>query len=453
MKRSMTQYTIYDLPTELILEIFFHLTYQSLITSRRVSTSWQCLSKYDSLWKHMFFISFGGTKDNATLWDESLYIQYHKITSNLRLTDTLFWGFDNHCSSLIKRLLINHRPSDFDIPYTKTSLIYLATINNLNDVVQSLIINEYCTVDENEHNNPNNPNNPTALHIACEHGYLNIVKTLIKNKANINFRSYFGFTPIHIASKYGHTNIVKYLIKKGANYNIQCDGGCTPIYIACEYGKFEVIDLLLAHNVDLNIKFKQKFEPLYVACEKNHLVVIKRLIVHGVNVNANNDGVTALYNACKHGYYKIVKILLKAGANPELYWEYSPLYAACLMGHHKIVKHLIKTATNLDKLMINNATILYIACHNGHFEVVSILLQYGADVNKYVLGEYADINIKNDEKYNPLDVACFHKHINIIKLLITYGAKISYDKNMIYWLSKLDTSIIDILHAAFPYSI
>jgi ankyrin repeat protein len=39
----------------------------------------------------------------------------------------------------------------------------------------------------------------TPLHYACEHGYIDIVRALIKSGANVNIGDKSGWTPIHLA--------------------------------------------------------------------------------------------------------------------------------------------------------------------------------------------------------------------------------------------------------------
>ena len=55
----------------------------------------------------------------------------------------------------------------------------------------------------------------TPLLMAVNNGQLEIIKLLIDKGANINKKSFFGFSPIHIAVLQENINIVIYLLKIG----------------------------------------------------------------------------------------------------------------------------------------------------------------------------------------------------------------------------------------------
>ena len=59
----------------------------------------------------------------------------------------------------------------------------------------------------------------TPLHIASEHGHLNIVELLLINGASIYSMSLGNYTPLHFASLNGHLSTVEYLISHGADVN------------------------------------------------------------------------------------------------------------------------------------------------------------------------------------------------------------------------------------------
>jgi len=57
----------------------------------------------------------------------------------------------------------------------------------------------------------------TLLHYAAHHGHDNIVKLLIKHKANVNAKDVRGYTPLYTASVNGHTSTASLLIDHGAH--------------------------------------------------------------------------------------------------------------------------------------------------------------------------------------------------------------------------------------------
>ena len=56
----------------------------------------------------------------------------------------------------------------------------------------------------------------SALHHACLHGHLDVVKVLVEYghpEININSVNSSNNTPLHIAAKNGHKNICEYLVE------------------------------------------------------------------------------------------------------------------------------------------------------------------------------------------------------------------------------------------------
>lgn len=101
----------------------------------------------------------------------------------------------------------------------------------------------------------------TALHYATANGYLDIVKLLIKNKADINIEDK-KVSPLNLAIMQGHTKIAKLLIEKGAKLNSQDMGGNTPLHNAILKNNSSLVTLLIKHNASKKIKNKKGKTPL-----------------------------------------------------------------------------------------------------------------------------------------------------------------------------------------------
>ena len=63
----------------------------------------------------------------------------------------------------------------------------------------------------------------TALHEACNHGFLDIVKVLIEHGADVNVHGLEGDTPLHDAAANGHEEITIVLIQSGGNPEAEND--------------------------------------------------------------------------------------------------------------------------------------------------------------------------------------------------------------------------------------
>src|SRR3989339_1517249 len=67
----------------------------------------------------------------------------------------------------------------------------------------------------------------TALMIAVENGYTEIVKCLLDKGADPNLITSCNYTALMRAALHGHTDIVKILLDKGADPNLIARNNCT----------------------------------------------------------------------------------------------------------------------------------------------------------------------------------------------------------------------------------
>jgi len=85
----------------------------------------------------------------------------------------------------------------------------------------------------------------SPLHHASCHGHLDIVKTLLKAKANPNSRNLTNRgTPLHRAARGGHHAICVLLLKAGAVKALTTSYGTTAIDMAREFEHYSVVELL-----------------------------------------------------------------------------------------------------------------------------------------------------------------------------------------------------------------
>jgi ankyrin repeat protein len=84
-----------------------------------------------------------------------------------------------------------------------------------------------------------------------------------------------------------------------------------------------------------------------------------------------------LIEACVHGRYQVVELLLNAGADVSARND-TCLIVACLQGHYHVVELLLNAGADVHA---HYDMSLRIACSNGHYNVVELLLNAGADVH------------------------------------------------------------------------
>lgn len=284
------------------------------------------------------------------------------------------------------------------------------------------------------------------LSIACSLGYLEITKTLINIKANINYKTDI-FTPLIGACENGHISVVKLLIDTGADVNAVCTNK-TPLTVACRQGYSDIVSTLIKGNASVNL-YDGMDTPLTAACSEGHLHIVKTLIEAGAAVNHNINNCTPLTKVCYNGHLDVVQFLIEAGADMNLNdSEWTPLTSACYKGHLDIAEKLIEAGADVN-LDDSKCTPLTIACYIGHLDVVQLLIEAGADVNlkdgkrtpltsacynghldvvQQLIEADANVNL-NDGERTPLTLACEFGHLDVVKKLIKAGADVNFNDN------------------------
>ena len=98
--------------------------------------------------------------------------------------------------------------------------------------------------------------NNTALILASKFGYIEVVKILIENGANINAKNNDNSTALIEASSF-YYETVKILIENGADINSKDNGGTTALMNAStedDYINYEICKLLIENGANVNDK-------------------------------------------------------------------------------------------------------------------------------------------------------------------------------------------------------
>ena len=162
-------------------------------------------------------------------------------------------------------------------------------------------------------------------------------------------------------------------------------------------------------------EYKAERTPLIVAVEKRDIEQIKKLIKRGADVNEGKGYRTPLITACEHGqsyneaeYEEIARILLDAGAEPDLLREEPWSYEYSTIGFKRI--HAMPVAISKDRAGI-----------------VRLLIEHGADIDSY---EESDEVGENGEKvligkpFLPFQYAIRECSYESAKVILDAGAKI-----------------------------
>uniref|UniRef100_UPI003F4B811D ankyrin repeat domain-containing protein n=1 Tax=Brachyspira catarrhinii TaxID=2528966 RepID=UPI003F4B811D len=378
--------------------------------------------------------------------------------------------------------------SDFNF----TPLIYASSSSG------SLIIVDYL-VRNGAEINFNNSYGYSPLCYACKYGYFDTVKYLVEKGSIINFladkktliKNEYGTTPLIEASNY--SEIVKYLIKNNANVNFKDYSNRTPLMKAAYFCNLETVKYFIENDAEINVRIKNKlnfyinrnFNALKFVIyspNENKLPIIKYLLSRGIetdkedlfyiflmetiNINDNEkyindynkkfnaivDIIDNLFNTDKK---KVIKTYIeKIIRNDDLhlldyiYKNYDIKYLNDYMisyssafGSIKLVKYLIE-----NNAYINNEVLIYAA---EHYELMKYFIEIGVKINDNIIFKIKTydilklfdsnrlINIRNKNNDTLLIEFCNEIYyyeeeteiIKIIKFLIESGIDINAQNN------------------------
>ena len=327
--------------------------------------------------------------------------------------------------------------ADLDLQISKgANALIIACINGHSNVVELLL-----NAQADPNSQVNDGSGLTALMIACIEGHIKVVELLLDRKANSNIQDNEGYTALMLASQNGYSQTVELLLNK-ADPNIQNTNGYTALTFANQNGHFQTVELLLNHHANPNIrdmhgctelhfavfgsmKRNSKFHFLFTKMTgtvEDYIKIVQLLIGHSsIDIDVVNDeGFTSLMSASIHGCTEVVKLLLEAGANPNIQIKTS-ITMKDVMSELPDDILLQPQAKKLFLPQYNNylvkgmttygCTALMFASLEGHLDIVQILLQAKAIPD-----------LQNETGDTAILLAAMKGHADIVQQLLECGA-------------------------------
>ena len=156
------------------------------------------------------------------------------------------------------------------------------------------------------------------------------------------------------------------------------------------------------------------------AAYNGHTKVVKTLLLYHANLDhrtTGSEGFTALMFACKNGRDQIVRLLLDAGANPNIYPEESkrsPFLLACRSCSEETIRLFLGSGCQVNEADHLGQSSLMRAILSNNISVVKLIIDAGADVN----------HVGNSDPATPLACAVWKSSLNVLKLLLANGAEV-----------------------------
>ena len=229
--------------------------------------------------------------------------------------NTLLFAIEEDASNIVEKILKFQVEIDkvdleykgykgFNFRYKELPPLHLA-INKRNLEIVKLLLKHKA--------NPNRTNirGDTPLFIAVSRGYIEIVKELLNHGAAVDVPSGIDEIPFWRALMARRFEIAKILLDHGANIDYRHSLGRTSLHDAASDGNLENVEFLLEHNANINAVDFYKDTPLHIATENSHTEVVKKLLINdGNDIKIRNiEGNTALESAVASTNIKVLKMI------------------------------------------------------------------------------------------------------------------------------------------------
>lgn len=329
------------------------------------------------------------------------------------------------------------------------------------------------------------------LYEAIKRGDNKIALLLIKSNAFLDIEGYKN--PLILAAKKGNSEIVNALIQAGANVNIRGKEDETALMNAARSGDIKSVRLLIKSNAKLNLingggtALRRAVGMLKYSKNKKseYLNIMQTLIDAGAQPDKyyrpeGNEGWTPLYTAVDQNQLEAIKILLKAGADPNIKsndrWgtaitRVQSIEAARLLikggaidtGYPFLAGFRWRYYKGRWKEMSKTLNIIAYLCNNGFSarggpgnKVLKHVIEKYFYYKRYGKGEEsiqlfriiralanANVSLRGNIEgcYSPLNEAIVYKAISLVKLLVKNGADVNYANAPAGYRGRCDTPL------------
>jgi len=228
----------------------------------------------------------------------------------------------------------------------------------------------------------------TTLLEAVKRGDHAAVRTLARNRAEVNRAEPDGTTPLHYAAQGNDVELMSLLIKAGANAKAANRYAVQPLTLAATNGSAAAIEVLLAAGADANAAGPGGEPVIMTAARTGSVDAVRRLLTRGANANVVEPwlGETALMWAASENHAGVVRLLIESGAAAN---TRSKVLDAPVL-------EFPRSGGPNSPLPRGGWTALMFAAREGSIDAARALAESGADLNATALPQ-TDVPMKPEE--------------------------------------------------------
>jgi ankyrin repeat protein len=235
---------------------------------------------------------------------------------------------------------------------------------------------------------------------AAEKDDKDAIRSLVKQRADVNGRQADGATPLAWAAYHDDLEMADLLIKAGADARATNDYGVTPLALACTNGSGAMVERFLQAGAIVGDKE-------FMECVRTgNLDAVKSMISREAHINAKEprEDQTALMWAAAEKHLDVLKTLIEKGADVRAHSRdgFTALMFAVQQNDLEAVKALLAAGANLNEATLEGDTPLLIAAESGYQQL-----------GIYLLDQRANPNVADESGFAPLHF-CFMKGLALV---------------------------------------
>lgn len=154
----------------------------------------------------------------------------------------------------------------------------------------------------------------TALILAIKEKRLNIVQTLLRNRASHQAKNWEGWTALHCAAHVGFNDGLRLLLRLRSDPNITGGKGMSAVHCAASsnHSDAETIQVLADNEADLDARDMYGRTPLMHAVDRDNFLIAKKLLSRGADLDAEDDKRWTAHALLKEEQEEMRRIIEKA---------------------------------------------------------------------------------------------------------------------------------------------
>jgi ankyrin repeat protein len=233
---------------------------------------------------------------------------------------------------------------------------------------------------------------------AASRGDFEDIVSLIAAGEDVNLPQADGTTALIWAAYQGDVEMVTALLAAGADPDLANEFGVTALMQASRQGDAAVIDALLSGGASATVTSETGVTPLMAAARAGSVPAVERLLAAGIDVDAAESlqHQTALMWATVEKHHDVVRVLLDAGADPNLHARettlekrsrrtdfpsggFTALMWAAREADEPMTDLLLAGGADINATNADGASAMIIAIVNDRFDYAAKLLERGAN--------------------------------------------------------------------------